>query len=101
MMRPQEKEDLKPPEVDDGLEYQILSGKVYNENLRKQLKRDVMSERVQMKKKFIIAYNVEETTEEPAFWAVNKEGKVENETDPQKMKRGTYLMGRKKTNEKG
>jgi hypothetical protein len=41
--RPQKKEELRPKEADDGLKYQIISGKGTNEELSKLLRRDVLS----------------------------------------------------------
>lgn len=68
------REPLPVKEVDDGLKYHIRSGKATHEELSKALRRDVLTEKVQMKKKFIISYNIVETPEVPAFWSITKEG---------------------------
>jgi len=86
--------------VDDGLEYQIISGKSQEEKLSKALRRDVLTEKVHMKKKYLIAYNVVETKEVPTFWQVNKEGKPGIEVPQEELKKGTYLKGAKKQNDK-
>lgn len=57
----QTKEPRPIKEIDDGLKYQILSGKIEHPSLRKMLKRDVLTEKIQMKKKYIISYNIVET----------------------------------------
>ena len=65
-MRSSTKKDSTPrieKEQDDGLKYLIVSGKGLHSELSKKFRRDVLSERVQMKKKYIIAYNVVETKE--------------------------------------
>jgi hypothetical protein len=48
--------------VDDGLKYTITSAKNYSEELSKTLKRDVLAEKLHLKKKFMIAYNIVENT---------------------------------------
>lgn len=42
LMKPQEKKEQPIKEVDDGLKYQILSGKASSEELSSALKRDVL-----------------------------------------------------------
>ena len=86
--------------MDDGLEYQIISGKSQEEKLSKALRRDVLTEKVHMKKKYLIAYNVIETKEIPAFWQVDKQGKPGLEVSQEELKKGTYLRGAKKQNDK-
>ena len=49
-----------------------------------------------MKKKHLIAYNVVETKEIPAFWEVDKKGKPGSEVTIEELKKGTYLRGAKK-----
>lgn len=95
------REPLPVKEVDDGLKYHIRSGKATHEELSKALRRDVLTEKVQMKKKFIISYNIVETPEVAAFWSITKEGEEGEEVKEQQLKKGVYLKGHKKTSEKG
>lgn len=100
-MKPQQNEERAPKEVDDGLKYQIISGKAFHEELSSLLKRDVMVEKLRMKKKFIIAYNVIETKEVPVYWKVNSNGSEGEEVKVESMGKGTYFRGKKKADEKG
>ena len=67
-------EDNKPKEVDDGLIYTVISGKNYSEELSKALKRDVLAEKLHLKKKYMIAYNIVENKELKTYWKVDKKG---------------------------
>ena len=60
-----------------------------------------MSEKLHMKKKFMIAFNIIETKEIPAYWEVNKNGEEGQQISPDEMKKGEYLKGSKKFDEKG
>ena len=54
-----------------------------------------------MKKKFIISYNIVETPEEVTYWKINKDGEEGEEVRVEDLKKGVYLKGRKKRDEKG
>ena len=101
MARPKPKEDLIPKEVDDGLKYQIITGKSYSEEMSKALKRDVMTEKLHMKKKWLIAYNVAETKEELTFWTINSKGEEEKEVRKEELGKGVFIKGFKKIDEDG
>lgn len=85
-----------PVEADDGLEYQIISGKSQEEKLSKTLRRDVLTEKVHMKKRHMIAYNISENKETLAYWEVDKKGTPGAEVTVEQLKKGTYLRGAKK-----
>ena len=53
-----------------------------------------------MKKKYLISYNIVETKEISAFWEVDKQGKPGAEVTIEELKKGTYMKGAKKTNDK-
>lgn len=65
------------------------------------MRRDVLTEKIQMKKKFIISYNIVETPEEVTYWKINKDGEEGDEVKEEDLKKGVYLKGRKKRDEKG
>ena len=65
------------------------------------LKRDVMTEKLHMKKKWLIAYNVAETKEELTFWTVNRQGQEEKEIAREALGRGIFIKGFKKVAENG
>ena len=83
------------------MKYQVISGKGYNEELSKELKRDVLCEKVQMKKKYLIAYNIIETKEEMAYWKYESNSQEGPEVGVGEIKKGVYFRGSKKFNEKG
>ena len=64
--------------------------------MSKTLRRDVLSEKVHMKKKYLIAYNVVETKEFPTLWEVDRKGKPGSEVTIEQLKKGIYLRGAKK-----
>ena len=56
------------------LKYSLKGGRCTDKALSAQLKRDVLSEKVQMKKEFLIAFNVVETKERAQYWKMKANG---------------------------
>jgi hypothetical protein len=54
-----------------------------------------------MKKKYMIAFNIIETKEEPAYWKVTAEGEEGDEIQLVELKKGSYLKGSKKVDDRG
>lgn len=59
---------------DNKLKYILKGGRKEQEVLSKMFRRDVLCEKVQMKKEFYIAYNCIETKQEVQYWIMKEDG---------------------------
>lgn len=67
--------DKNKEEKDENpLKYIPKGGREIDKNLSKLLRRDVLTERVQMKKQYNIAYNLIETKEQVQYWILEASG---------------------------
>jgi hypothetical protein len=81
------------------LKYIPKGGREIDKNLSKLLRRDVLTERVQMKKQYNIAYNLIETKEQVQYWILEASGDAGAEIEEKDLKPGKYLKGLKRVGE--
>lgn len=78
------------------MKYNLKGGRCIDKALSEMMKRDVLSEKVQMKKEFLIAFNVVETKERAQYWKMKESGEEGEEVSESDLKPGKYLRGLKK-----
>lgn len=96
MSRIKHKDEEPSTNAQNPLKYSLKGGRCTDKALSALMKRDVLSEKVQMKKEFLIAFNVVETKERVQYWKMKENGEEGEEVSESDLKPGKYLRGLKK-----
>jgi hypothetical protein len=79
----------------------MKGGRQIEKNLSQLLRRDVLTEKVQMKKQYNIAFNLIETKETLQYWILKQSGEAGEEVGEGELKPGKYLRGHKRVGDDG